>query len=296
MLNIRKYFSAIVLVTIATGLLFPGPGLFLKSYLTYILMAMMSVSLLKVDLKELNLVRNDWYRYILIMFLIFILPTFLVWLLHPFLNMDVYISLIVVASAPSAVAVVFISDLLGGEPSKALVSTTTAHLLSPFLTTLIIWFFLHTTVNISFLEMLFLILKLVILPLIIANFIKRLPQYIKIVPYTLSINTLLLILLLLGIVGPARSLFFLNISQTVLAFGIVLLILMIEIPICFWFGRYKSESVTLAVIGTYKNFTLSSVIALNFFGSNALLGSIVFGVVANMMMLPLELFLDKSKK
>jgi len=134
---IQRYFSWVILGVVALAFVWPEPGSIFKPYLTPILMAMMVLSCLKIDFKELKQIPSNLWRYLLVLGFIFIIPTGIVFLFKPVLESEIFAGLILVTAVPSAVSVVFMSDLLGGEPTKALVATTLAHLVSPFLRALI---------------------------------------------------------------------------------------------------------------------------------------------------------------
>jgi len=176
------------------------------------------------------------------------------------------------------------------------VSTTLAHLISPFLMPFLIWILIHTTVSVPFLDILWMIIKLVIIPFMVAELVKKIPGYQKLLRHTGSFNTFLLIMILLAIVGPAQSLFLLHKLQTGIMFLLVFLILIVQFFICFWFGRNRGEDITWTIVSTYKNFALSSVVALSFFGNVALLGSVVFGIVSSLMLLPLQMWFGNNNK
>ena len=284
----QKYFWAVVLSAIVLGFAWPAPGLFLKPSLQYLLMAMMFFTLLKIDLRTFKKSLSIWWRYFILLFLIFIVPVAIVFLNRSLLEQEVFIGLIIVAAAPSAVSAAFLSDLLGGEPAKALVASTLSHLVSPIATPFLVYLFAGHEISINFWEMQLLILKLVFIPLFLAQAVKYFNWDKFFTNKSSSINTWLLFILIWGAMAPAGGIFFTNFRQVFLLFLIVLIIMAAEIFLSARFGRTAKEDVTWEVVDTYKNFILSSVIAITMFGPTAVLGSVVYAIANNFVIIYLQ--------
>jgi len=103
-------------------------------------------------------------------------------------------------------------------------------------------------------------------------------------------------LLIWGIVAPATGLVLEYWKQVMVISIIVAIILIVEILVNIWFGRNKKEDITWAVVGTYKNFTLSSVIALSMFGPLAVLASVVYSILDNVILAPLQAIARRKKE
>lgn len=292
----QKYFWLIILIGVGLAFVWPAPGLLLKSYLVYLLGTMMFLSCLKIELKDLAKIKNDWWRFLILMVFVFVVPPALTYLAKLLVIKDemIFVGMILAAAVPCGISVVFISDLLHGEPAKALTATTIAHLISPIVTPAIVWFFAHKIVEVKFLDITILILKLVIIPLVGAQIIKYLKWQEKLIKVSGSINTYLLVFMLWGIVAPVRDLIIQKWQTSLVIIGIAVVIMVISAFLSAKFGRDKKEDITWMVVSTFKNFTLSSVIAMSMFGPMALLGSVAYGIVSNLSMIPMEL-LSKVK-
>jgi len=286
----KKYFALIVLASLLLGLLWPAPGMIIKPYNAIILMVMMFFSCLKIDLHELKNVKKDWWRYLFIVLLVFIWPVFISYLAQLFFHFDkeIFVGLIIVSAVPSAVSVVFMSDLLGGEPTKALVSTTVAHLSSLFITPFLVWLTTRTIIDIGFLSMFLLILKLVIIPFSLAQIVRFLKKEKFLAAQTHSLNTWLLVFLNWGIVAPASGLFLGNVKVVVWLSLVIVLILLTIIPLSIWFGRNRQEKITWSVVNTYKNSGLASVIVLSILPAVGLLGVIAYAIVTSFTIVVLQ--------
>jgi len=208
----------------------------------------------------------------------------------------VFVGLIVAAAMPAGISIVFLSDLMGGEPTKALVITTFTHIVSPIITPLVVWLFAHKIVDIEFLTMIVLIGKLVIVPLVLAQIVRQFKNYERVAKIGGNFNLVLLFLLVWSSIALARAPILSNISQFIIASVIVLMLLVITIIFSVWFGRDRAEDITWAVAGTYKNFTLASVVALTMFGPVAMVGAAVYDVLDNLLLIPIKWWAVKNNK
>ena len=224
----------------------------------------------------------------MLLLFIFVVPVAIVYLFKSFLEPQIFIGLIIVAAAPSAISAAFLSDLLGGEPAKALVASTFSHLVSPIATPFLVYLFAGHEISINFWAMQLLILKLVFVPLFLAQIVKYFNWDRFFLRSSASINTYILFILIWGAVAPAAGIFFSNLRQIILVFFIVTIILLLELWLGAWFGRSKKEDITWEVVDTYKNFILSSVIALTMFGPLAVVGSVAYAVANNFAIVLLQ--------
>lgn len=280
---LQKYFWLINLVSVGLGFVWLGPGLALKPYLNYILILMMVFSCLKVDLRQLKNARQEWRRYLVSLGLIYLFPVLVVYLCRSFLTEELFIGLVITASVPAAVSVVFLSDIFGGESTRALIATTVAHFLAPFFTPFLVWFFARQVIDINLFDMLWLITKLVVIPLGIAQIIRYFSWDKKLSVYVSPVNILLLALLNWGIVAPVSGLIINNWRGIAVALIVVGLVLVGEIIFGFVFGRNRSEKITWAVTDTYKNLGLASVITMNLFSPAVALGAVVYTIMTNII-------------
>jgi len=295
-MSITKNVPLMILGAIALGFVWPFPGLLLKSYLVYLLMIMMFFSCIKIDLKELKKVPQNWWRFLILFGIIFFIPSFLIYCMRFWLQDMVFVGLIVAAAMPAGISIVFLSDLMGGEPTKALVITTFTHIVSPIITPLVVWLFAHKIVDIEFLTMIVLIGKLVIVPLVLAQIVRQFKNYERVAKIGGNFNLVLLFLLVWSSIALARAPILSNISQFIIASVIVLMLLVITIIFSVWFGRDRAEDITWAVAGTYKNFTLASVVALTMFGPVAMVGAAVYDVLDNLLLIPIKWWAVKNNK
>lgn len=275
--------------------IWPEPGILFKNYLVYLLMLMMTLSYLSLDFDKIKETRKDWWRILIMLIFIFPLPVLFTYLLCTAFSINslTMVGMVLASAMPCGISVIFISDLLGGEPPKALISATLAHLISPILTPLLVWIAVHEIISVDFFSMLILIGKLVIIPFVIAKIIKYLKAEKPLIKVKNVINTYLLVLMSWAIIAPAKSLILSDIGASLFLALLVAIVLSILFLLSLWFGRTRKEKITWSIISLFKNFTLSSVIALSLFGPTALLGSIAYGLISNFSVIPLQYWNSK---
>jgi len=285
---IKKYFAWIVLASLFVALVWPMPGMYIKPYNAVILMIMMFFSCLKINLRELKNVKKDWWRYLVVLVFSFLWPVLVVYLARGFFDKEVFVGLIIVAAVPSAASVVFMADLLGGEPTKALVATTLAHLISPIVTPFLVWLTTRTIIDIGFLDLFLLICKLVLIPFALAQIVRWFKWHEVLAKKSQLANVFLLFFLNWGIIAPASALVFDNPMVVLWASVVVIIILLGVILAYIRFGRTRKEDITWAVVNTYKNAGLASVIVLSILPPVGLLGVIGYILVSNLAIVGLQ--------
>lgn len=278
-------------LAIALGFIWQAPGLIFKNYLTPILMIMMTLSCLKIDFKELKKVKKDWWRYLIILINIFLISSFIIYLTRNLIDQNFYLGLLITVTMPCAISVVFMSILLGGEPTKTLITTTLAHLIAPIATPFLVWFFARQIVEVNFLAIFILILKLIIVPLILAQIIKLIKLDNKISKIILPTNTILLAILNWGTIVPLTNFILAN-SQTLIIPSIIIIILTIAQIL---FGRNKQEDVTWSITNFYRNTGLATVITISSFGTLASLVVVVYTIITNIIVAPLQWWAGQRK-
>lgn len=287
MLQTPTSFWRYILIALVLGFAWPTPGLWLQPSLTYLLMLMMFLSCLRIDVADLQDIPRHWSRYAVLLLFIFVLPTLVVALFRDLFPGAVFVGLALAAASPSAISVVFLSDLFHGQPSKALATTVLAHLISPVITPLLVWLLAREIVQIEFLPMMLLIAKVVLLPLLLAQLVRHWYRPRTAFRALAPLNGALLVVLIWGILAPARSLVLDNLPQFGLVFLVVAAVLVCEFIAGIWLGRSRAEDTTWVITDSYKNFTLSSVLALTLFGPLAVLGSVAFTIANNLLLIPL---------
>lgn len=257
---------------------------------------MMTLSCLKIDFKELRNIKSDWWRYLLILINIFLLSSLIIYLTKNLFDTNIFLGLILATALPCGISVVSFSIIFGGQPTKALITTTLAHLAAPIITPAIVWLFAHKIIEVHFWSMFLLIVKLIIIPLILAQIIKFLNFNKYLEKYVTISNTLLVSLLNWGTVAPVAALISFHNKYFLFGLLVALIITIVQLFIGIIFGRNREEDITWSIVGFYKNTGLAVVIALTSFGTPTVLGVVAYVIVTNAVLAPFQFFLGKKLK
>lgn len=289
--HLSHYVWAFVLAAIVAGLLWPSPGLWLRPYLGIILICLMTLSCLRIGVREIKIafLHKDIY---LIVALTLATPL-LVLLARPFLAPDVFGGLIIATAVPAGVSIVFICDMCHGSSAEALSITTLSHLLSIFTIPVFVRVVLGKVFAISWLSTFLLMLKFIALPLVIAQFLgplKRFPRFVW------AASTVLLIAIIWAIVAPARRYLVMHTMSAVIVFAITIACIIVLFVIGWVLGRNLKEKITYSMSASYKNFTLSNVLAIQLFGEGAALAAIAYAILNSVLFAAIDWFVVRHER
>ena len=120
--------------------------------------------------------------------------------------------------------------------------------------------------------MMIVIIKLIVIPLVVAGILECLNGIIFFAEKSTVVNMFLTIALIWGIIAPVQKLIFENLGQIVLPLIISVSILSAGIVLSVISGSTKQERITWIITNIMRNYTLASVIVLEMFGPVALFG------------------------
>lgn len=263
--------SLVLLTAVLLGLIIPNLSIQLKPLLTFLLIALMTLSLRHIKMKQLNLRKNSRkiltsvaIHYGLLSMTIIALALFLVD------DPDYFKGLIVMAVMPPGVVVVAYSYLLKGDINNALSSEVVCYLLSFIIAPVVILLFFGASVDVYYLlQILFL---LIVLPIILSRFLmfkSRIFDYDKII---INICVGIIIYTVVGlnqttILTKTITLFSIFLIGFVKTYGtgsVVYLGLK-------KFGVPKKERVVYALFGSLKNLAATATVSIMLFGEKAAL-------------------------
>ncbi|MBU0723268.1 hypothetical protein KJ973_03010 [Patescibacteria group bacterium] len=293
---IKKYTWFIILTAIILSFSFPSLGLIFTPYLTYLLMLLMFFSCLDIDLKKILEHLKNCKNKITILVIIHLSSPFLILLLKPFFSDEIFLGLILVTTISSGMSVVFLSNLYGGIASQALVIAFLSNIFSPISVPLLVLLFTKTNIEIDFMVMSLTMLRLVVIPIVIAMLLKNTRANKRLKNYGTYISIVVLFLLILGIISPVKSIVLSNLKISLMLGGLISVLVIINFFLGYFVGSNKAEKITYGISASYKNVTLSTIIALSLFGPLVALPSIIYTVVNNLFLIPLQLIFLKEKK
>ena len=291
---IKKNTWLIILLAISVGFFVPKVGLLLKPFLNYFLMALMFLSCLDINLKDVVESFVDYKKQILVLMIVHLAAPLLVLFLKDYLSPEIFLGLILASTVSAGRSAVFLSNIYGGEPTKALVVTTISNTISPIMVPLVVWFLAHSQIRMEPMEMGITILKLVVIPIVLAILARYLGLAKQLVKPAPSISILILFFIIWGIISPIRSIILGDWSQSIWLIFIVSALILVDFGLGYLVGSEKSEKITFAISASYKNYTLATIIALSLFSPIVALPAIIYTICNNLLLIPLQLIVPKK--
>ncbi len=293
-MNIKKFITEytwlIVLVAIVFGLICPDKGLFFKPYLTWMLMGMMVFSVLDVSISLILKQIRNFRRQMLIVFIAHLVSPLIVLLLKPWLSPDLFLGLILASVSLVGLTNIFLSQLYGGLPGKAILIVSWSAILSPISIPFLTFIFAQSVIKIDPWPMALTILQLVFIPLVISSTIRHSKLYQPFKESSPYFTVGLLFLIIFGIIASVQNIIINNISLTIWLLGLVSLLVVINFSLGYLYGRKYDEKITYGLCASYKNYTIPTVLALSLFNPLVALPATIYALVNNLMLIPLQLW------
>ncbi len=311
---------SIVLLAIVVSFLIPKFGVGISPFVGYLLMILMYLSCLDISGKKIIEQFINWKKILALLLVVHLLSPFLIFLLKPFLSTEIFVGLILVATMPAGMSAVFLSQMYcqsktrtnkivnffysifnrlfpisSGPASKALVVITISHILSPIIVPLVMLLFTSTLLHIDVWLISLTIIKFVLIPIAFATLFtskKKKKQFKK---YSSSISLFLLFFILLGVISPLREIILSNLRLSLFVSLLVFVLLSINFLVGYLIGADYDEKITYGISAYYKNFVLASVVALSLFSPLYALPAIIYAVMSNFFLIPLQLIILRKK-
>jgi BASS family bile acid:Na+ symporter len=293
--SIKHHTGLIILIAIAFSFIFPSTGALLKPYLNPLLIALMFLSCLDLNVVEIIRSLNDFKNISLMLLIVHLISPLIVYFLRDYFSPPVYLGLIISATIPAGRSAVFLSNIYGGVPIKALVSTSISNFFSPILVPGFVWIFAHTIIRMDILDMSRTIIYLVAIPLILGVIFGKTSYGKKLNNYSSSISILILFFIILGIISPLKNIVIDNLQLSLILGILISVLIIIDFCLGYFLGKNHSENVTYAISSSYKNYTLGTLLALAVFSPIVALPSVVYTVVSNILLIPLQWFLEPRR-
>lgn len=294
--SIKHHTGLIILIAIAVSFIFPGFGSHLKPYLNSLLISMMFLSCLDLKISEIVRSLSDFKNISLMLVIVHTVSPLIVFLLRDYFSAPVFLGLIISATIPAGRSAVFLSNIYGGVPIKALVSTSISNFLSPITVPLFVWVFAHTVIKMDLFDMSRTIIYLVVIPLILAVMFGKTKYGHQLNEYSPSISIVILFFIILGIISPLKSVVVENIQLSLVLGVVISVLIIIDFCLGYFLGKNHPEKVTYAISSSYKNYTLGTLLALTVFTPLVALPSIIYTVISNLLLIPLQMFLTPHNK
>ncbi len=286
----------LILVAIALGLFVPASGRFLAPYLTVLLMILMFSSALELSKEKVFSYLLPFRKKAEVIAIIHLVSPLLLFFLRHTLSEELYVGLMLASVVSSGMSVVFLSHLYKGIPSEALIITTIANLFSPIIIPYLMLLLTETTISIHPELMTVTLFKIVVLPLLIASIIRESAYHLQVKKYADSASLIVLFFLILGLIAKVQITIVQNPLDTLILCIIIAGLILINFALGYSVGTTKEERITYAITASYKNFTLSTVLALTLFSPLVALPSVLYTIMNNVLLIPLQFFFERRKR
>lgn len=284
----------LILVGIVISLIFPQFGLNFQEYIVPLMMLLMFLSFLNIDYHSMAERMHHFKKPSITLLVIHLLSPLLVLLLKPLFIEEIFLGLIIVSSVSSGLSVVFLSSLFKGNSSIALLITFFSNVLAPVILPIVIYLFTKKVVDIDYISISLTIVKLVIIPLLLAMTIHKFNFIKPISKHSVQLSSIVLFFVILGIISPVQDIIFSNPELSIKLFIIVVLLTGINFLVGYFLGNTKEEKITYAITSNYKNYALASIIALSNFEPIVAYPAAMYALVNNLFLIPLQLFVLKK--
>ncbi len=284
----------VVLIAIGLSFIAPAFGSLLAPYVAPLLALLMFFSTLSIHLRHILRNLAEFEKTAATVLIVHLISPLIIFLLKDLFSEPIYLGLIIATSSSAGISAVFLSSLFGGQPDRALVTTALSTFLSPLLIPLLVFIFARTSINVDVTAMTATIVKLVILPYFASWIARRTPLGEPLKKISMSASIILLFILIIGIMSPTIPSVLENIQLSITLGLLITVLLLINFALGFSIGKNRPEHITYAISASYKNYALSTVIALSLFNPMVAVPSVIYSVVSNLLLIPLQ-FATKRK-
>lgn len=293
---LNKNIWVVILAGILFSIFFPAVGILLSPAVQYLFMALMFMSTLNIQPNKILAEVHRPGKTLSSLFIIHLVSPFIILFLRHLFTEDIFLGLIIASSISSGISTVFLTKIYGGEPSRSLVVTSLSNILAPLTIPLLVMIFARQDVQIDFFEMSFTIIKLIIIPSIIAQVVARRKDWTdKINTHRIRINVAILLLIIIGIVSPVRGYIFENLLLSLQLAAVVGVLISLNFFLGFTLGNTIETKISYGVTASFKNFALSTVLALTLFNSMVALPAIMYSVMNSFLLIPMQWFIEGQK-
>lgn len=286
---------AVVLLGLLFSFILPPIGILMSPFVQLFFMVIMFFSTLNISIRKVMTEIHHPSKILISLFLIHLASPLLLLPLRGFFSEEIFLGLILASVVPSGISVVFLSKLFGGDPSRSLVITTISSLLSPITVPVLILLFAQTSIAISPFAMALTITKLVILPFCLARIVAQTKYKKSLDRYTLQVMLITLFLIIIGIISPLTKYVLSTLPLFMVLSGLVTVLNVILFLAGFSIGSTHEAKASYGITATFKNFTLSTVLALSLFNAEVALPAIAYSVINSFLLIPMQWFIEGQK-
>lgn len=297
---IENNFAIFIAMAFLVGLAIPDHAGRLNPYITYLLMGIMYLTILKIDLKELAKTASEPKHLIYLSLIILFAIPFYSYLATRLLYPSIIVPAIIFGSLPAAMASTSYTDLLGGNVHITLLLTIITSLAAPVTMPLIVSILAGVETQAGYTDMLLMLAKAIFVPFLLAILTKRAARRTieRTRDYYSIVNIGLLFLLIAGPVGANADVMLKDPLESAKV-TIYSMALMGSFHFIGWFALWKRpmrDKVASATAIAYSNITLGVVFAYEFFPPEVVVGVVLFEIAWNLLPIPFQALVKKIEK
>lgn len=285
-----------ILIALALVLGITVPTVLLKPYLIYLLMVIMFFSCLNVHFTDMFGKKVNISKKTLVLIIIHLFSPLILLALKDFFSPNIFLGLMIAASVPCGMSIVFLAKLYGADPSRALVITTISNLLSPGIVPLVLFLLADVDVHVNFWSIIQTLVFLVLIPFLAAAIVRRSKKQHFFNKIGHPISIIFLFLIIWTAISSEHRILVEQPQQTLNLLGIVIILVMLNFVLGYHVGRSKREKLTYGIAASYKNYTMAIVIAVSLFNPLVALPAVIYTIVNNFLLLPLEFLRIRQKR
>lgn len=280
----------------AAGLSWDLPGRLPHWVVQGLLMMLLLLSCL--ELRPADLARQalgGWAGNLTVLAVVFLAAPLLLLPLRGLLAPPIYAGLVLAGSMSTGLGVIFLAGLLGGSRSRALVLAVTASVLAPVAVPSVMSAFASRSVEIDFLAMSARTAFIVFVPLAAALALGRTAPGRWLSRHREAPSLAIFFTMIVVLVSTVRHIALLDPGRSLSLLALAGALSLACAGLSALAGGDRRQRVTFAIAAGYRNFTLSTVLALTLFDEEVALPSVVYVLAGNLLVVGIQLLVPQSR-
>jgi len=291
-MDLRSFLSEelwlFILLAIVLALLTPQPVF--AEYAIYFLLVVMFLSSLKIGLHEIaKVVKKQKTEMGIALLLIYVVSPLIAFLMAPLLEKDLAIGLMLYSTIPAAMANTFYMGILRKNAALTLMITAVTTLMAPFVAPVIMKVLTGTMIELSPLNLFMSLVKLIILPFIAAELVRRYARRATrvLLENSSAVSNICIFFVIFGVISAAAG--------KIWGLGWLAIVMVVYLSISTTLGLLSpKEKLVIGFSNGFRNGTLAMVVGLEVFGPTAALIGVMSTLIHNIVLVPV-MFWGKKK-
>ncbi len=279
-----------MIAAMALGLLWKTPGRVPHWVLQGLLMSLLFLSCL--ELRPAGVLRDagrDLPRNVLLLLVVMLAAPLMLLPFRGAFDPQTWTGLVLSGTMSTGLGVIFLADILNGSPSRALVLAVVSSVLAPVTVPAVVSAFASRSVSIDALAMSARTAFIVLVPLAAAMLTGPTALGRSILRTKGPVSLAIFFALIVTLVSSVADLVLENPVRSLELIGVVAVLSVACAGLGLLIARGGRQRMTFAIVASYRNFTLATVLALTLFGDRVALPCVAYVLVGNLMVVILQL-------